>query len=158
MSNTINNNAGSTPQIQPNNDPGPQAGAKPDLKVIVLDVLLNAGKNFFAGLLGGAPKVNVDPPKAKAPVEKKTKSTSGSETKAFTKYQSMDPGKMSVAMANNPDAFWKDMGKMTMEERGQIQMKLQNHMQSVNQMMTMMSTLSQAAHDTSKAIIGNMRV
>lgn len=59
---------------------------------------------------------------------------------------------------NDPDAFQAAMGDMDAEERGAMMMAVQNQLQEINQLFNMMSQFSQVMHDTSSAIIQNLRV
>lgn len=70
----------------------------------------------------------------------------------------LDPGELLEMMENDPQAFAAHMGEMGAEERGAMMMAVQNELQQINQLFSMMTQFSQAMHDTSKAVIQNLRV
>lgn len=57
-------------------------------------------------------------------------------------------------LQNDPDAFRAAAGDLDQEDM----MAIQNKMQQINQLFSMMTQFSQAMHDTSKAVIQNLRV
>lgn len=67
-------------------------------------------------------------------------------------------GDMMALLDNDPDAFRAALSEMGTEERSEMMVLVQQQLQQINQMFTMMSQFSQAMHDTSKAVINNLRV
>ena len=61
-------------------------------------------------------------------------------------------------LQNDPEAFRDAMSELDAEERAATMSLVQNQLQEVNQLFNMMTQFSQAMHDTSKAIIQNLRV
>lgn len=59
---------------------------------------------------------------------------------------------------DDPMAFYDQLGSMSPEDRNTAMMMIQNEMQQINQMFSMVSNLAKSMHDTSKAMINNMRV
>lgn len=58
----------------------------------------------------------------------------------------------------DPKGFQAMMKDMTAEDRGLAMQQMQQHLQSVNQMISMMTNMAQIQHDTTKAVINNLRV
>jgi hypothetical protein len=61
-------------------------------------------------------------------------------------------------LSTDPDAFMEEMQNLDPEERGATMMMVQQQLQQINQMFSMMSQFSQSIHDTQKAVIQNLRV
>lgn len=61
-------------------------------------------------------------------------------------------------LSTDPDAFMEEMRNVDPEERGATMMMVQQQLQEINQLFSMMSQFSQAMHDTQKAVIQNLRV
>ena len=61
-------------------------------------------------------------------------------------------------LSTDPDAFMEEMQNLPPEDRGATMMMVQQQLQQINQMFSMMSQFSQAIHDTQKAVIQNLRV
>ncbi len=60
--------------------------------------------------------------------------------------------------SSDPSALMAELKGLSPEDRGMVMQQIQQRMQEINQMISMMSTLSQAAHDTMKSVIQNLRV
>lgn len=58
----------------------------------------------------------------------------------------------------DPDAFMSKMKNMSPEERQAAMFSMQQQMQTMNQMFSMMTNLAKVMHDTAKAAINNLRV
>ncbi len=69
-----------------------------------------------------------------------------------------DPAQMLELFQNDPEAFYEALKDLPAEDRMMMMNLVQTQMQQINQMFSMMSQLSQAVHDTHKAIINNLRV
>ena len=85
--------------------------------------------------------------------------TQASEAAAApTEVDAEDPAQMLALYNQDPQAFYEQLKELPAEERAMMMHMVQTEMQQINQMFTMMSQLSQAMHDTQKAIINNLRV
>ena len=72
--------------------------------------------------------------------------------------ESPEVGEMVDLLQNDPDAFQEAMSDLDADERQGMMMAIQNELQQINQLFSMMTQFSQAMHDTSKAVIQNLRV
>ncbi len=77
-------------------------------------------------------------------------------------YDANFKGKTPEDLANwasaDPQAFYGAMRDLSPEDRQMTMMMMNQYLQDMNQMFSMMSNLSKAMHDTAKALISNMRV
>lgn len=70
-----------------------------------------------------------------------------------------DPRAMMELFSRDPDAFYEALLSITdPQERMAMMSSIQNELQKINQLFTMMSQFSQSIHDTHKAVINNLRV
>jgi hypothetical protein len=96
-----------------------------------------------------------------------TASTSGT-TEANTSKTDDDPNKtttvadmkgvIAAAQSGNVDNMMKEYAKVPDKDRPMAMFAMQQELQKINQMMSMMSNIAQVQHDTSKAVINNLRV
>jgi hypothetical protein len=70
----------------------------------------------------------------------------------------MNGAQLERLQLSDPKAFQSMMKGMSTEDRGLAMQQMQTHLQSVNQMLSMMTNMAQIQHDSAKAIINNMRV
>lgn len=61
-------------------------------------------------------------------------------------------------MSTDPQAVMEQLQSMPIEERGAYMQMLQTQLQQLNQLFSAMSNFSKSEHDTSKAMINNLRV
>lgn len=77
-------------------------------------------------------------------------------------YQANFAGKQPEELADmaskDPKQFYENLRGLSPEDRQSTMMMMNQYLQDMNQMFSMMSNLSKAQHDTAKALIGNMRV
>lgn len=96
-----------------------------------------------------------------------TTSASGT-TEANTNKTDDDPNKttsvadmkgvIAAAQSGNVDNMMKEYAKVPDKDRPMAMFAMQQELQKINQMMSMMSNIAQVQHDTSKAVINNLRV
>ena len=70
----------------------------------------------------------------------------------------VDIDEMVNLLQNDPDAFTEAMQDVDANDRMAVMAGIQEQVQQVNQLFSMMTQFSQAMHDTSKAVIQNLRV
>ena len=104
------------------------------------------------------------PDKSKNPVSPPPSpkaSSGGSEAASSTSSSNlmdMSGGELRALMKSDPKKFAEMMDSASDNERLALTTNLQDYMQSMNRIETMISNMSKADHDTAKAIISNMRV
>ena len=62
------------------------------------------------------------------------------------------------AMEDNPKKVMKNLDSLSKEDRKLVQQMMQNHLQKMNQMFSMMSNISKTMHKTASSVISNMCV
>jgi hypothetical protein len=67
-------------------------------------------------------------------------------------------GVLSAARSGNIDQMMKEYGKIPEKDRPMAMFAMQQELQKINQMMSMLTNIAQVQHDTSKAVINNLRV
>jgi hypothetical protein len=70
----------------------------------------------------------------------------------------MTPEELVNQMDKDPKAFYSELRNMGGQDRADVMQQVQTHLQQMNQLFSMMSQMSQAMHDTTKAVISNLRV
>ena len=71
----------------------------------------------------------------------------------------LNDGQAWSELANtNPEEFQRQLSELSESEQLQVQQSIQTNLQQMNRMFSMMTAISQAQHDTQKAIISNFRV
>lgn len=125
------------------------------------ETISKAGGSEKADKAGGAEKTDKS-----SGTEKTDKSSgAGSTDKAdgaekeykFDKTM-LDPAAMDRLRRTDPEAYMEKLDAMDPKDRGMVMQNMQQHLQEINQMFSMMSNFAKSEHDTMKAIIGNMRV
>ncbi|MFU8804809.1 MAG: hypothetical protein ACNA8W_13425 [Bradymonadaceae bacterium] len=82
----------------------------------------------------------------------------GADKTGDHKFIGMTPDQLVNTMEKDQSAFYAELKNMGVEDRQLVMQQVQNHLQQINQMFSMLSQMSQAMHDTAKAVISNLRV
>lgn len=75
-----------------------------------------------------------------------------------TSFEDIDIDDMVNKMSTDPQAVMEELKSLPREDRGMVMQMINQQLQELNQMFSMMSNIQKSMHDTSKAIINNMRV
>ncbi len=87
-----------------------------------------------------------------------TSSVSVSDSCEASEYSKMTPDKLLRKMESDPEGFYRSLGDLPSEERNVIMMRLNQEIQTNNQIFSAISNMQKALHDTQKAVLANLRV
>lgn len=88
-------------------------------------------------------------------------STAAPTPKNVEEFAKMSPDQLLRMQRTNPDEFFKMMNELQQSNpalANATTQKMQDHLQQMNRMFTLMANITQALHDTQKALINNIRV
>jgi Mg2+ and Co2+ transporter CorA len=108
------------------------------------------------GLDTGATSGAGDNPDVGAPASSGKTSSQGADD--VHHFIGKTPDELVNLMDKDPQAFYGELRNLSPNDRSMVMQQVQLHLQQMNQLFSMMSQMSQSLHDTTKAVISNLRV